>query len=88
MVTSLWGDIPMGWHPYGDIRRKRVAHEIMLAIQHLAPGTRLKLTDGGLAEIRENPRDGTWLIVRRLAPEAGSEDELLIVDDIAEIVPD
>ena len=41
----------------------------MLAIQHLAPGTRLKLTDGGLAEIRENPRDGTWLIVRRLAPE-------------------
>jgi hypothetical protein len=68
----------------------------MLAIRHLAPGTRLKLTDGGLAEIRENPRDGTWLIVRRLAPgaltsealtsEAGSEDELLIVDDIAEII--
>ena len=59
----------------------------MLAIQHLAPGTRLKLTDGGLAEIRENPRDGTWLIVRRLAPEPGSDDGLLIVDDIAEIVP-
>ena len=64
----------------------------MLAIQHLAPGTRLKLTDGGLAEIRENPHDGTWLIVRRLAPEGhanepGPEDELLIVDDIAEIVP-
>lgn len=59
----------------------------MLAIQHLPPGTRLKLTDGALAEIRENPRDGTWLIVRRLAPEPGSEDELLIVDDIAEIMP-
>jgi hypothetical protein len=64
----------------------------MLAIQHLAPGTRLRLTDGGLAEIRENPHDGTWLIVRRLAPEGhnnepGLEDELLIVDDIAEIVP-
>ena len=58
----------------------------MLAIQHLPPGTRLKLTDGGLAEIRENPRDGTWLIVQRLAPEAGNEDELLIVDDIAEII--
>jgi hypothetical protein len=63
----------------------------MLAIQHLPPGTRLKLTDGGLAEIRENPRDGTWLIVRRLAPgaltsEAGGKDELLIVDDIAEII--
>ncbi len=59
----------------------------MFAIQHLAPGTRLKLTDGGIAEVRENPRDGTWLIVRRLTPETGAEDELLIVDDIAEIVP-
>jgi hypothetical protein len=58
----------------------------MLAIQHLVPGTRLRLTDGGLAEIRENPRDGTWLIVRRVAPEPGSEDELVIVDDIAEVL--
>jgi hypothetical protein len=39
------------------------------------------------ARIRENPRNDTWLIVRRLAPEPGPEDELLIVDDIAEIVP-
>lgn len=58
----------------------------MLAIRHLVPGTRLKLTDGGLAEVRENPRDGTWLIVRRLGPEPGREDELLIVDDIAEVL--
>jgi hypothetical protein len=58
----------------------------MLAVQHLPPGTRLKLNDGGLAEVRENPHDGTWLIVRRLSPEMGAEDELLIVDDIAEIV--
>jgi hypothetical protein len=60
----------------------------MLAIQHLAPGTRLKLTDGGLAEVRENPHDGTWLIVRRLEPEPGRDDELLIVDDIAEVLPE
>lgn len=58
----------------------------MLAIQHLAPGTRLKLADGGLAVVRENPHDGTWLIVRRLAPEPGAEDELLIIDDIAEVL--
>ncbi|HEX3864034.1 MAG TPA: hypothetical protein VHY35_20315 [Stellaceae bacterium] len=58
----------------------------MLAIQHLTPGTRLKLTDGGLAELRENPHDGTWLIVRRLEPEAADDDELLIVDDISEIL--
>jgi hypothetical protein len=60
----------------------------MLAIQHLKPGTRLKLTDGAFAEVRENPHDGTWLIVRRLDPEARGEDELLIVDDIAEVVAD
>jgi hypothetical protein len=58
----------------------------MLAIQHLAPGTRLKLTDGGLAEIRENPHDGTWLLVRRLPSQDGAEDELLFVDDIAEVL--
>lgn len=44
---------------------------MMLAIQHLAPGTRLKLTDGSTAEIRENPHDGTWLIVARLPPGIG-----------------
>ena len=58
----------------------------MLAIQHLPAGARLKLTDGGVAEVRENPHDGTWLIVRRLAPQAAAEDELLIVDDIAEVL--
>lgn len=58
----------------------------MIAIQHLNPGTRLRLIDGGVAEIRENPQDGTWLIVRRLTPQPGAEDELLIVDDIAEIL--
>jgi hypothetical protein len=58
----------------------------MLAIQHLAPGTRLKLNDGDLAEVRENPRDGTWLLVRRLPAKDGTEDELLFVDDIAEVL--
>jgi hypothetical protein len=58
----------------------------MLSIQHLPPGTRLRLTDGGVAELRENPRDGTWLIVRRLEPVAAAEDELLIVDEIAEVL--
>ena len=58
----------------------------MLSIQHLPPGTRLRLTDGGIAELRENPRDGTWRIVRRLEPVAAAEDELLIVDEIAEVL--
>jgi hypothetical protein len=58
----------------------------MLAIQHLPPGARLKMTDGTVAEVRENPHDGMWLIVRRLSPDAAPEDELVIIDDIAEIL--
>ena len=58
----------------------------MLAIQHLEPGTRLKLHDGGLAEVSENPHDGTWLLVRRLPAQEGTEDELLFIDDIVEVL--
>ena len=67
-------------------REPQAAHD-PCSLSSLPPGTKLKLIDGGLAEIRENPRDGTWLIERRLAPEPGTDEELLIVDDIAEIVP-
>jgi len=68
----------------------------MIAIQHLAPGTRIRLADGAIAEIRENPRDGTWVIARRLSPQgepsgdspgsAAEPDDLVHVDDIAEII--
>jgi hypothetical protein len=68
----------------------------MIAIQHLLPGTRIRLLDGAIAEIRENPRDGTWVIARRLSPpeetsgdssgEAGDTDDLVHVDDITEVV--
>jgi len=60
----------------------------VIAIQHLAPGTRLRLIDGSTAEIRENPRDGAWLIVCRLSAggEAAAADDLINVDEIAEVV--
>ena len=58
----------------------------MLAIQHLTSGTRLKLTDGSLAEVSENPRDGTWLLIRRLPAQHGDKSKLIIVDDIAEVL--
>ena len=59
----------------------------MLAIQHLLPGTRLKLTDGSTAEIRENPHDGTWLIVARLPPaEASEAGDLIHIDEIDEVL--
>jgi hypothetical protein len=60
----------------------------MLAIQHLPPGTRLKLHDGGFAQVTENPHDGTWLVVHRLPKADGAEDELLFIDDIAEVLSD
>jgi hypothetical protein len=59
----------------------------MLAIQHLTPGTRLKLTDGTTAELRENPHDGTWLIVARLPPvESAEGGDLIHIDEIDEIL--
>jgi hypothetical protein len=68
----------------------------MIAIQHLPPGTRIRLIDGVIAEIRENPRDGTWVIARRVSPrgeasgdspeETGETDDLVHVDDIAEVI--
>ena len=64
----------------------------MIAIQHLLPGTRIRLADGAIAEIRENPRDGTWVIARRLSPQgdspdgAAEPDDLVHVDDIAEVI--
>ena len=64
----------------------------MIAIQHLLPGTRIRLADGAIAEIRENPRDGTWVIARRVPPQGDSSggaaepDDLVHVDDIAEVI--
>jgi len=60
----------------------------MLAIQHLIPGTRLKLTDGATAEVRENPHDGTWLIVDRLprAAQSPEDGDLIHIDEIAEVL--
>ena len=68
----------------------------MIAIQHLLPGTLIRLADGAVAEIRENPRDGTWVIARRVptqgaesgeeSVEASETDDLVHVDDIAEVV--
>ena len=33
-------------------------------IRELAPGTRIALVDGGIAEIVSNPADGVWLFAR------------------------
>jgi hypothetical protein len=57
----------------------------MLAIQNLRPGQRIRLKrDHAIAEVVDNPRDGTWLLIRRvLSP---GEEEVCHVDDVDELV--
>ena len=56
----------------------------MLAIQNLEPGTRIRLSDGRIVEVSQNPRDGTWLLVREIDAAATSE-EVCHVDDVLEL---
>jgi hypothetical protein len=61
----------------------------LIAIQHLEPGTRIRIAGGVLAEIVENPRDGMWLLVRWISAPAdkgapGTE-ELCHADQVLEV---
>jgi hypothetical protein len=57
----------------------------MLAIQNLQPGQKLRLKkDQAVAEVMENPGDGTWLMIRREAP--GASEELCHVDEVEELL--
>jgi hypothetical protein len=58
-------------------------------IRQLAPGTKIALVDGTLAEIVSNPADGVWLFARYLSSpgdpsRVGSED-MIFAQDIIEI---
>jgi hypothetical protein len=53
----------------------------MLAVQNLPIGAKVRLkVDEAEAEVVDNPGDGTWIMVRRLAP--GATEELCHVDDL------
>ena len=57
----------------------------MLAIQNLQPGQKLRLKkDQAVAEVMENPGDGTWLMIRREMP--GASEELCHVDEVEELL--
>jgi hypothetical protein len=59
-------------------------------IRTLAAGTRIRLTDGSVAEIVSNPADGVWLFVRRLSANDTAlvdAEEMVFAQDVAEIVP-
>jgi hypothetical protein len=55
---------------------------------HLEPGARLRLADGAVVELIENPRDGSWLLCRYVshptgASMPGDEEHMIFVRDIA-----
>ena len=62
----------------------------MFAIQELDPGRRIKLKGGILAEVKDNPRDGSWLVVRYISvpddPALAGSEELASADDVVELL--
>ena len=63
----------------------------MLAIQHLQPGTRIRLKkDHVVATIVDNPGDGTWLMIRRTpSPEdtgVAPGEDLCHIDEVLEVL--
>lgn len=58
-------------------------------IRTLATGTRIRLTDGSVAEIVSNPADGVWLFARLLSADGAvvGAEEMVFAQDVAEIMP-
>jgi hypothetical protein len=58
-------------------------------IRFLAPGTQIKLADGGVAEIVSNPADGVWLFARYLEsprdPTLIGQEEMIFAQDVVEV---
>ena len=62
----------------------------MNAIQDLDMGSRIQLKDMTIVEVVDNPRDGMWIVVRRLPdpanPGANAKSMLCHVDDVLAII--
>ena len=56
----------------------------MLNLATLPVGARVRLKDGGAAEVVENPEDGMWVLVRHLGGGAEPKDteELVHADQV------
>ena len=57
----------------------------------LEPGVRLRLADGAVVELVENPRDGSWLLCRYLSHPTdpsllGDDEHMIFARDIAALV--
>ena len=58
-------------------------------IRQIAPGTKIALVDGALAEVVSNPSDGVWVFARYLSspgdPSRVGGEEMIFAQDIVEI---
>lgn len=58
-------------------------------IRQIAPGTKIRLVDGSLAEIVSNPADGVWVFARYLSspdhPARVGSEEMIFAQDVLEI---
>jgi hypothetical protein len=60
-------------------------------IRTLAPGARIVLADGAVAEIVSNPADGVWLFARYLEaprdPALVGREDMIFAQDVVEVRP-
>jgi hypothetical protein len=58
-------------------------------VRTLAPGTRVALVDGAVAEIVSNPADGVWLFARYLEsprdPALVGQEEMVFAQDVQSV---
>ena len=57
----------------------------MLAVNEVAPGTKLLIAGGLSAEVIENMGDGEWLRVRILSGDDAGTEELCHATDVLEV---
>ena len=60
-------------------------------VRTLAPGTRVTLADGAVAEVVSNPADGVWLFARYLEsprdPALVGQEDMIFAQDVVSIRP-
>jgi hypothetical protein len=58
-------------------------------VRTLAPGTRVALADGAVAEIVSNPADGVWLFARYLQsprdPALVGQEDMIFAQDVVSV---
>lgn len=54
----------------------------MINLTTLPDGARIRLKDGGIAQVLDNPRDGMWLIVCREGGDNEEEEEMVHADQV------